>query len=88
MEWIKAPKHLSDFNGLRWTIKRGEFEWGIFREKYGHAGMYWSLRRRPLGPDGEAVDCWNHGCPVRSMREGKERFGIVADIARAQGGAL
>ena len=71
LNWTKAPQCLTDFNGLRCSVKVGSREFGVFKERHSTQGCTWSLRSRPLDASGEATDSWNYGQGFESMTAAK-----------------
>ena len=83
--WTKAPRYLRDFNGLRKSVRAGHKEVGIFGEKHPIAGCRWSVRVRPLGPDGKPTDSWGYGLPRSTMREAVISAEEMAEEETAKG---
>lgn len=58
IQWIKSD--MRGMNGLVQSVVQGNFEFGIFSEKYGGRSCKWSLRKRPVDKNGHALDSWGH----------------------------
>lgn len=67
--WTKAPRHMTEFNGLKCSVVIGKMEWGVFAERYSFLGCKWSVRQRPVDGKGEALNCWGQGIPFETKRE-------------------
>ncbi|MHC4180232.1 MAG: hypothetical protein ACYSWU_22230 [Planctomycetota bacterium] len=77
-EWNKAPRFLTDFNGLKCSLVIGNTEWGVFSERYSYQGCKWTTRQRPLDEHGEPLDCWGHGTPFATKREAVDHIERMA----------
>ena len=66
--WNKAPRHLTEFNGLKYERRNldNTGDIGIFKERHCYMGCGWSVRKRPDG------DCWDWGIHLSSMKACKE----------------
>lgn len=60
MDWVKASKNMTDFNGLRMSVVIERHEIGIFKERHVAAFHQWAVRYRPLDKAGQPTDCWGH----------------------------
>ena len=69
LTWVKAPKMIQDFSGLRQSIVFNAVEHGIFLEGVPVGGRRWSVRRRPVDSAGEALTGWGEAIPFERKKE-------------------
>jgi hypothetical protein len=58
INWIKTSPEIKYFNGCVQTAFSNNFEYGIFKEKYG--AHKWTIRKRPIDKAYHATNSWGH----------------------------